>query len=98
MNRPVPYSSEVWAEVARGRHPSVFVFVGPRADEITQLHRVLHGPGTALPVGQGVDPRLLTWPPLVRPTVVSCGASDSLVNATLAGLQASGAEDPRCAS
>jgi hypothetical protein len=66
-NRPrrnAPYACEVTAELAKGRSPNVYLFVGADAWERAESRRIQHGPGSTLVLQDETAPDALRWPPL----------------------------------
>jgi hypothetical protein len=62
--RNAPYAREVTAELAKGRNPNVYLFVGADAWERAERRRIQHGPGSALVLLDETAPDELRWPRL----------------------------------
>ncbi len=72
-NRAAPYSRAIFAALAEGKQPNVFVYAGPRAwERATARHRPALGLyATLLP--KDVAPEDLRWPPAPTPLVIAEG-------------------------
>ena len=68
--RNAPYACEVTAELAKGRSPNVYLFVGADAWERAVSRRIQHGPGSALVLLDDNAPDTLRWPRLDTLVVV----------------------------